>query len=119
MERVAYRRRRQDPNGYGTVTVEVLKVEHADSENAPDWKETVKDERSAVDLVCRDGADAPKEDDVIFIKNAEIGGYQEKMQLTARPGVTGFMPIQQGVGYTEDVKPDDHPSLVKPHTSVV
>lgn len=97
----------QDPTGYGTVTVEVLTVEHADSEDAPAWRATVKDESSAVDVVCWDDPDAPEEGDVVVIKNAELGEYQGKTQLTVRPGVTEFISIQQGVGHTEGVEPDD------------
>lgn len=97
----------QDPTGYGTVTVEVLAVERANSENAPTWSATVKDESSAVDVVCWDEIDAPEEGDTIAIKNAELGEYDGSTQLTVRDGITEIIEIQPGVGHTEGSEPED------------
>jgi len=90
-----------DPTGYATVSVQVLDVTHADGENQPSWRATVKDETSAIDVVCWDDPGAPDEGDYIVLKNAELDEYDGKTQLVVRPNVTDRIEIQPGVAYTE------------------
>jgi putative DNA primase/helicase len=106
-----------DPTGYATVSVQVLDVTHAESENQPSWRATVKDETSAVDVVSWEEPDAPDEGDYIVIKNAELDEYDGSTQLVVRPNVTETVDIQPGVGYTEGAEPDSGQSSISDSTA--
>lgn len=95
----------QDPTGYATVTVEVLKVEKPDHDKAPAMRAVVKDETSAVDVISWDNANALTEGATVLIQNAELNEHDGKTQLTIQEHVTDVTQIQQGVGYTEGASP--------------
>jgi putative DNA primase/helicase len=106
-----------DPTGYATVSVQVLDVTKAESENQPSWRATVKDQSSAVDVVSWEEPDAPEPGDYIVIKNAELDEYDGSTQLVVRPNVTETVDIQPGVGYTGGEEPDSGQSSISESTA--
>lgn len=98
----------EEPTGYATVSVDVLRVETPDGDTTPALKATVKDETTAIDVVAWDNPDALTPDETVLIENAEVAEYQGQTQLQIRDAVTEITPIQSGVAHTEGETPAEN-----------
>jgi hypothetical protein len=96
-----------DPTGYATVTAEVLTVEYPEHEDAPALRATVKDTSTAIDVVAWHDDAALGVGETVLLENAEVSEYQGSTQLVLRENVTTVSRIQQGVGHTPGVTPED------------
>jgi len=98
----------QSPTGYATVSVEVLKVEHPEGENAPALTATVKDETTAIDIVSWEDNHILAPGDTVLVENAELTEYNGKTQLQIDDAVTEIQSIQAGTGHTEMATPAEN-----------
>jgi len=96
-----------DPTGYATVTAEVLTTEHADHEDKPALRATVKDTSTAIDVIAWHDDATLTEGETVRLENAKVNEYQGSTQLVLRKHVTTVSRIQQGVGHTPGVTPED------------
>jgi len=96
--------------GYVTVTIEIVDTRRL-GENESGLKAIVKDASGAMDVVAWDhnSIDALEdlEGECAVIQNAEVSEYNGSHQLSTVEGLTDVRKIQQGVGYTETVAPED------------
>lgn len=96
--------------GYVTVTVEIVNTVGLGETNSG-CKAVLKDASGAIDLVSWDAAMndelRAREGDAVAIRNAEVSEYDGDHQLSPVEGLTTIDTIQQGVGYTDSVDPDE------------
>jgi len=96
--------------GYVTVTVEIVNTVGLGETNSG-CKAVLKDASGAIDLVSWDAAMndelRAREGEAVAIRNAEVSEYDGDHQLSPVEGLTTIDTIQQGVGYTDSVDPDE------------
>jgi putative DNA primase/helicase len=109
----------QDPTGYATVSVDVLKLDRPDGDSTPALKATVKDETTAIDVVSWDDAEALANETTVLVENAEVTEYNGKTQLKIDEGVTNITPIQSGVAHTEGEAPAENQEQLSETSEVI
>jgi hypothetical protein len=82
-------------------------VEYPEHEDAPALRATVKDTSTAIDVVAWHDDAALGVGETVLLENADLSEYQGSTQLVLRENVTTVSRIQQGVGHTPGVAPED------------
>jgi P4 family phage/plasmid primase-like protien len=96
--------------GYVTVTAEIVNTVGLGETNRG-CKAVLKDASGAIDFVSWDAEMndelRAREGDAVAIRNAEVSEYEGDHQLSPVEGLTTITTIQQGVGYTDSLDPEE------------
>jgi putative DNA primase/helicase len=97
--------------GYVTVTVEIATTRWL-GEDESGLNATLKDESGAIDMVSwNPDVIQPlvnNENDTVVIKNAEVDEFDGNSQLQTVDGLTEVESIQDGVGFTDTISPEEY-----------